>query len=272
MSDGLAPRTVIEACLPMTGEVGVDAVLDTANTAALADQPVRLALRRMVGAGEVLQSGRGRRGTVRLTERGRARLERDRAALVLAEQQDTGRGSWDGVWRLTAVSLPESERSQRDALRRRLTELGAAPVSTGLYLSPHDLLEMLDDGAANHLVHAEAGRVEVRGVTDPLEVTELLWPAAPVIDGYRPLEELIDRVATASCEAEAARARVLQLRLADALEKAMRQDPLVPPELRPAPWPPSRIRQRWRSVWRTLVSRTPDGGVYQGWPGFQGED
>ncbi|WP_017581175.1 hypothetical protein [Nocardiopsis valliformis] len=271
MNEDLAPRTVIEACLPMRGEVGLDVVLDTANAAALADQPVRLALRRMVGAGEVLQTGRGRRGAVRLTETGRARLERDRAALVLAEAQDRGRTSWDGLWRLTAVSLPESQRSRRDALRRRLTELGAAPVSTGLYLSPHDLLAMLDRDATDHLVHAEAGRVEVRGVTDPLEVTELLWPAAPVIDGYLALEETVDRLTAASNEADATRVRILQLRLADALETAMRRDPLIPPELRPTPWPPSRIRQGWRSAWRELVSLAPDGGVYQGWPGFRGE-
>ncbi|WP_304454823.1 PaaX family transcriptional regulator [Nocardiopsis sp. YSL2] len=268
MTGDIAPRTVIEAFLPMTGDVGLDLVLDTANAAGLPDQPVRLALRRMVAAGDVVQAGRGRRGTVRLTEQGLARLERDRAALTLAEAQDAGRAPWDGVWRLTAVSLPESQRARRDALRRHLTELGAATVSTGLYLSPHELMDLLDATAREHLVHAEAARVTVRGVTDSRAVAELLWPAASVVDGYRSLEETVDRVAAAAGEAEGVRVRVLQLHLADALEQAMRPDPLIPLELRPTPWHPSRVREEWRSVWRTLASRASDGGVYRGWPGF----
>ncbi|WP_306371495.1 PaaX family transcriptional regulator C-terminal domain-containing protein [Nocardiopsis sp. CC223A] len=271
MTGDIAPRTVIEAWLPMAGAVGLDLVLDSANAAGLEDRPVRLALRRMVAAGEVVQTGRGRRGSVALTEAGRSRLARDRAGLVLAQAQDEGRAPWDGVWRLTAVSLPEAERARRDLLRRRLTELGAAPVSTGLYLSPHPL-EGLLDAAGEALVRAEAARVDVRGTTDPREVVELLWPAAPVVDGYRALEEVVGRVAEVAHRVAAEQVTTLQLRVADAVEEAMRHDPLIPPELRPAPWPPARIREEWRSVWRTLASRAPGGGVYQGWPGFRAGD
>lgn len=56
-----------------------------------------------------------------------------------------------------------------------------------------------------------------------------------------------------------------QILLADALERAMRDDPLIPLELRPPDWAPTRIRRRWLDAWEGLAARLPEQVIYRGW-------
>lgn len=266
----IAPRTVVEAFLSGAGEVPLEPVHDVAAAAGVADQSLRLALRRMAAAGEIVRTGRGRTGAVAPTPAGRARLERDRAGVRLAFAQDHARAPWDGRWRMLALSVPESERPVRDALRRRLGELGLAVVSTGLYLGPHPLDGLLGDVDSGHLVRAEVTGLDVRGVTDDRGIAELLWPAAPVVAGYAVLDRVLARVAPPG-RPLAARSReevlVHRLLLAEALERALRDDPLLPPELRTDPWPPESARHRWYAAWEELAGRTPDVPWYRDWLG-----
>ncbi|GAA2674089.1 MULTISPECIES: PaaX family transcriptional regulator [Actinosynnema] len=255
MDERITPRTVIEALLPDEGEVALALVYDAANAVGVADQPLRLALRRMASAGELTLDGRGRGGSTRLTGLGQERLRRDRVGLALAFAQDAGDAPWDGRWWLAAISTPERERAVRDALRRDLLAAGAAPISTGLYASPHDLTDVVDADARAHLVTASATALDLRGVDDPAEITEALWPAAPVDRAYDAVEEaLADDRGTPL---------VRRLRLAAALEAAMREDPLVPPELRTRPWRPSRLRLAWLERWHALADGAAE--VYRGW-------
>lgn len=260
----ITPRTIIEAFLPRRGSVSLALVYDTANAAGISDQTLRLGIRRMVAAREVVQDGRGRRAGFSLTDAGRQRLDRDRMALRLAFAQDHGLAPWDGYWRLLALSAPESERATRDLLRRRLVDAGAAVVSTGLYLSPHDLGDLLEPAQRDRLVRASATEVTVRGVSDPLEVAELLWPPGPVAEHYRELGQLLTKPTPASDESVEA-VLVAQLGLAEGLERAMRPDPLIPPELRRGLWEPAAIRARWREAWRGLGERLPEETLYRGW-------
>lgn len=260
----VTPRTVIEAFLPARDPVDLALVYDTANAAGVDDQPVRLAIRRMIAAGEVAQSGRGRRGTLTLTESGRARLERDRLAIRLALAQDEGLVTWDGRWHLVAVSAPESERATRDAIRRRLVDAGAAAIGTSLYLSPHDLADLVDQSHRVHLVRAAATEVDVRGVTDSKDVTELLWPAEPIVAGYAALQRTLSALRSRP-EASAEQVLAKQLRLAEALERSMRPDPLIPLELRPEAWAPTLLRQQWLAEWTRLSGLLPDDVLYRGW-------
>ncbi|WP_432519216.1 PaaX family transcriptional regulator [Kineococcus sp. SYSU DK006] len=253
-----APRTVLEAFLPLRGEVGLDLVYDTANAVGLDDQPVRLTIRRLVAAGDVEQRGRGRAATVRWTAAGRERIERDRLALRLVRAQDAGAAPWDGRWHLLAVSVEEPARSVRDALRRSLLAAGAAAVSTGLHVSTHDLSALLGATDRRHLVLATADSLEVRGLADPLALAEQLWPAAPVDRAY-------DALAAALARPPAPDPLVQQLRLADALERSLRDDPLLPHELRPRPWRPAQLRRRWYEAWGALAEQLGERALYRGW-------
>lgn len=261
MIEPLAPRTIVEAFLPAHGAVPLAVVYNTANLAGVDDQPLRLTIRRMIAAGDVTQQGRGRFGTLSLTETGQRRLHRDRVGLALAFAQDAGRAPWDGRWRLVALSVPERDRSVRDALRRALLDAGAAVVSNGLYASPHELGEVLPPDALTHLATATTGDLDVRGTTEPRALTEMLWPSAPVITAY----ERLDRALLDDTLDSTTPVPVRQLRLADALERAIRQDPLIPLELRAAPWPPSSTRTAWGERWEALRQQASGHPIFDGW-------
>lgn len=260
MTPEISPRTVIEALLPPSGGAPLADIYDTANLAGLADQPVRLTIRRMVTSGDVEQRGRGRAGTLSLTSIGRRRLQRDRQSLALAYAQDAGDAPWDGRWRMMAVTTPERERAVRDALRRELHELGAVAISTGLYLSPHDLGTELSHEARPYMLTATTDDLNVRGTTSPLAIAEALWPLEATTAAYSTLDEALRQDASDT----KAPAVVRMLRLADALERAIRDDPLLPLELRGTPWAPSQTRAAWAHRWDAL-SEEGESPVYQGW-------
>ncbi|WP_432542666.1 PaaX family transcriptional regulator [Kineococcus sp. SYSU DK002] len=250
-----SPRTVVEAFCS-AGRTPLAVVYDTANAAGLPDQPVRLAIRRLVAAGDVVQDGRGRAGTLTLTDAGRARLTRDRVAVDLALAQDAGHAPWDRTWRLIAVSVEETARAVRDTLRRNLIAVGAAPVSTGLYVSPHDLADLVGATDHRHFVLATATALRVHGHDDPHRIAEDLWPARPVDERYDALADLLDTPAHPD-------PLVQQLRLAEGLERALRDDPLIPPELRPRPWRPAELRRRWAAAWAALADELGERGLHR---------
>ena len=260
MTPQISPRTVIEAFLPLTGPAPLADIYDTANLAGLADQPVRLTIRRMIASGDVEQTGRGRTGSLSLTGAGRRRIERDRRSLALAFAQDAGDAPWDGRWRLIAVTIPERERATRDMLRRGLYELGAVAIATGLYVSPHDLAAELTDEVRPYLSTATTDDLDVRGTSDPRGIAEELWPSKPTIAGYLVLDETLRRDA----EDTGVPAVVRMLLIADALELAVRADPLLPLELREGPWSPSTVRTTWAGRWHAL-SEQGQSPLYQGW-------
>ncbi|MGP5259390.1 PaaX family transcriptional regulator [Brachybacterium paraconglomeratum] len=260
MTPLISPRTVIEAFLPPTGGARLADIYDIANLAGLEDQPVRLAIRRLVASGDAEQAGRGRAGTLSLTSSGRERLERDRRSLGLAFAQDAGEAPWDGHWRLMAVTTPERQRTVRDTLRRSLHDLGAVAISTGLYVSPHNLFTALPDGVEPYLSTATTVDLNVRGTTHPQAIAEALWPSEPTMTAYSALDEALHRDVTDST----APAVVRMLYLADALELAIRDDPLLPLELRTEPWAPSRARAAWAHRW-DMLSQETETPIYPGW-------
>lgn len=260
----ISPRTIIEAFLPMAGTTNLDIVYDAAAAAGVGDQPLRLALRRMAAAGEIEVSGRGRKGIAGVTELGRARLHRDRRGLRLALAQDDRAVTWDGSWQLLAVSAPEVHRSERDALRRDLADAGAVSVSTSLFVTPHDLSELLGQAHQASLVLATATHVDIRGESDPIAITEMLWPPELALAGYRRLAHVLECSGPERAHSPED-VLVAQLHLAEALEQALRPDPLIPPELRARPWPATEIRQAWLATWTELAARDPTRALYQGW-------
>ena len=257
MSNGITPRTLLEAFLPFDGTVDLSLIYGTADELGLGDQPVRLALKRLVAAGEVLQVGRGRAGTLELTEVGRARLAADRLAVQFALAQDAGEAPWDGLWRLLAIRAPESDRGTRDKFRREVVGLGAAACSTGLYVTPHDVTQLLSPGIGKYLVTADTERLTVHECDDPLEIAASLWPPGPTLDAYLPLANLLDEAPKRGSVIER------QLQLADGLECAMRGDPLLPRELRVGEWAPANLRRRWLDAWTHL--HTCSDSVFRGW-------
>lgn len=292
----VSARTIIEGSFDAAGHAPLDTVYDVGLALDVPEQTIRLALRRMQAAGELVQVGRGRAGRIERSPDALRRTKHEAAMLDFAFAQDAGSHPWDGLWHLYAFSVPERARADRDALRSALLALGTAAVAPGMYVSPHDV----GDDLATALPAGEAARWLVRATThdlalpdcsSPADIAERLWPSGPTIAAYEPLEQLLaegpdgagraaradrldaayrpdnadrpdstDRPDPTASDEVAVTARAL--RLSEGLERGLAADPLLPNELRTSPWAPQRIRAAFLREWLELERLHPGLPVF----------
>ncbi|HEX2851061.1 MAG TPA: PaaX family transcriptional regulator C-terminal domain-containing protein [Acidimicrobiales bacterium] len=224
-------------------------LLPVAGACGLTADQVRSCVRRLVAEGLFVRDTASRPTRYTATERGMAALgatvERTRLAYV---QDAAGRG-WDRRWRLVAFAVPERDRAARDAFRDHLIELGGAAVQGGLYVSPHpwhkDVAAFAERlGIAGAVTLLTTDDLDVGGVTDPRKLAEALWPIEALAARY---EAFVDRFATVPDRLTEMRARHERLpdaaflpgalAMAVAFAACFDDDPLLPPELLPRPWP-----------------------------------
>jgi hypothetical protein len=87
-------------------------------------------------------AGLRRTGWLDATRRGRETLyaptERLRGAVRRRwTRVDERLGPWDGHWRMVIYTVPETDRSARDRVRRTLARHGFGPLAPATWLSPH---------------------------------------------------------------------------------------------------------------------------------------
>ncbi len=237
------------------GTVEAQELFPVAEACGLSADQVRSCLRRMVAEGLFERDGTGRAARYVPTDAGhRAQatfLERTR----LAYAQDLAGRGWDNHWHLVAFGVPEAQRAARDALRDRLLDFGGAAIHNGLYVSPH---QWEDDVAA---VAAEHGVVEwvtmvstdalsVGGDGDPRSLARRLWPLDDLaaryqrfIDVYAYVPEYLDtlRARREHLGDEAFHSGALTTTVD--FQAVFNDDPLLPPELLPRPWPGRAARE-----------------------------
>jgi phenylacetic acid degradation operon negative regulatory protein len=231
------------------GTIVADEVFPVAEACGQTVEQVRSCLRRIVKEGLFLREGTGRAASYRATEAGLQVLgsntERHRLAFV---QDHAGRG-WDRKWHLVSFAISESKRTARDAFRDRLISLGGVALANGLYVSPHrwehDVAAEADRlGVMDGVTQASTDDLSVAGMTDPRALARKLWPVAELearytafVAKYKDVPDALERM------------RTRRERLADAVflpgalsvtvefSQIFVDDPLLPPELLPRPWP-----------------------------------
>ena len=259
-------RTIIEGCFNANGTAELRYVYDLAVQLGLPEQTVRLAIRRMERAGELRQEGRGRAGQLILSDRS-ASLARTNASLIaFAYAQDAGLSHWDGNWRLYLFNVPESKRAARDAPRTALTQLGAAALAPGSYLSPHELGDELASAVPELLGEqlltiATLSALAVPECEDNLAIAEKFWPAASIEEAYAPLEKQLATLDLNLAHDELSVAAIA-MQLSQGLDHALRQDPLLPNELRPTPWLPVSVRADFIEAWNQLRNMAPTAPMF----------
>jgi phenylacetic acid degradation operon negative regulatory protein len=252
-SPTITPRLVVEGLVRRDGTVSLDEAYAVANAVGIADQRLRLTVSRLVAEGRFVKAGRGRGGTLSRTARADLEESHDLAFVAFAYAQDRGEVVWDGAWTLLSVSVPEQKRVLRDQARRTLLRLGAALLPGGVYLSPHAISDLIAAEAPalasqSSLIVARSVELVVGGVRDPRRIAASAWPLDEVADRHRQLLDVLERPPDlAGPKAELGRALVW----ANAFESAHRLDPLLPPELLPAPWVGAAARSAFAAAWRT---------------------
>jgi phenylacetic acid degradation operon negative regulatory protein len=148
-------------------------------------------------------------------------------------------GPWDGRWHMVIYQVPETNRAIREQLRKKLAWLGFGPLSSAVWLSPHDragqvLAAFADDPAVKlDVFHSssagtEADRDIAGRAWDLVELnhgyTQWLGIYQPRLDAYR------------AGELQGERALVERATLVHDYRKFPFRDPDLPHELLPPGW------------------------------------
>lgn len=215
--------------LPARALVRVGALFGTA------EGTIRVALTRMVAAGDLEQRG----GAYRLTDRLLARQAR----------QDDSRAprtrSWDGGWEIAVVTTDRRAAPERAALRQAMAALRLAELREGTWLRPANLVRPRPSVAAEQCAWLTG---EPEG--DPARLAARLWD----LDGWaaraRLLAAALDGAAGADGPAE-------RFTVAAASLRHLLTDPVLPARLLPPDWPGAGLRHRYDAFERDFQALLP---------------
>lgn len=193
---------------------------------------LRVALTRMVGAGDLVRSTDG----YRLSERLLARQRRQDDAL------DPRQRRWNGTWTTLVVTSVGIDARTRAQLRTTLHHERFAELREGVWMRPANLeLELTD--SLRGLVRVLQARDD-----DPTDLTARLWDLTEwVSTGHR----LLDDMAGATDVPR-------RFTAAAGMVRHLLTDPVLPAELLPDDWPGAELRSAYRDFAAELLARRDD--------------
>ncbi len=90
------------------------------------------AFKRLEDRGEIERAERGDRVLFQITQRGKEKINRS----GLSSKRKSR--NWDGRWYLVSFDIPESQKTSRNLLRKRLLMLGLGKLQRSLWISPYN--------------------------------------------------------------------------------------------------------------------------------------
>ncbi|AXK31397.1 PaaX domain-containing protein, C- domain protein [Streptomyces armeniacus] len=200
--------------LPVRALVRVGELFD------VAEGTVRVALSRMVAAGDLEQ----REGTYGLTARLLARQAR----------QDDSRSprvrDWDGRWEIALVTADRRPAAERAALRQTMTALRLAELREGSWLRPANL-----ERPRPPVVRAQCTLLTGAPEGDPAELAAALWD----LDGWARRARALASALDGSADLAE------RFTVAAAVVRHLLADPVLPEPLLPPDWPGAGLRGRY---------------------------
>ena len=190
---------------------------------------VRVALTRMVSAGDLVRSDDG----YRLSDRLLARQRRQDDAI------NPRLRTWDGTWTTLVITSVGTDARTRAALRTTLQENRFAELREGVWLRPDNLDKALPADVLDRV------RVLHARDADPADLAARLWDLSGWVRVGR---ELLDEIASAA----AVPARFVT---AAAMVRHLLTDPVLPDELLPNDWPGAALREAYTNFAAELTSR-----------------
>ena len=198
---------------------------------------LRVALTRMVGAGDLVRSADG----YRLSDRLLARQRRQDDAL------DPKLRPWDGTWSTLVITSVGTDAKTRATLRTTLQAKRFGELREGVWMRPANLdLQLTDD---------LRGRVRVLQARDgdSAGLVDALWDLPTWVGAGRRLLDDLSGASDVPARFVAAAATVRHL-LAD---------PVLPTELLPDDWPGAALRQAYHDFAAELVARRDDATLME---------
>ena len=199
-------------------------------------------VRRGLNTGELERVIKNGEAYIRLTSRGKDKVKRDFAFRHLTSR-------WDRKWRVVIFDIAEINRSSRNALRRKLKDLGFGLLQKSVWVSPHDVIFdfrefVISRGLADSVYATEFTELSAG---DPKNLAERIWRLSRLNEKY---QSLLNEISSSLAENEGGlpkkseeirdiRSRYLQLLL---------EDPHLPKELLSNDWVGDRLRIRLESL------------------------
>jgi len=193
------------------------------------ESTLRVALTRMVSAGDLVRSADG----YRLSDRLLARQRRQDDAMRPQTR------AWDGHWHLLVVTSVGTDARTRAALRTTMHHKRFGELREGVWMRPDNLDVELDPDVE--------ARVRLLNARDdqPAQLAGQLWDLPGWSSaGYR----LLDEIAQATDVPE-------RFVVAAAIVRHLLTDPMLPDELLPTDWPGARLRAAYHDFATELAER-----------------
>lgn len=193
---------------------------------------LRVALTRMVGAGDLVRSENG----YRLSDRLLARQQRQDDAL------DPKLRRWDGTWTTLVITSVGTDAKTRASLRTTLHGKRFGELREGVWMRPANLDPNLTDALRDRL------RVLHARDDDPAGLASTLWDLPGwVRTGCRLLDDMVS--------AAEVPARFV---VAAGMVRHLLADPVLPMELLPDEWPGAALRLAYHDFAAELAARRSD--------------
>lgn len=235
-----ARSVILSALLGLDSpDASINGLLATATELGLRESTVRVALTRLVAAGDLERTD----GRCRLSPRLVERQQRQDRALHPA------RRDWDGSWDLAIVTIGSESSTERALLRDTLRKARLGEIREGVWARPANLDIELPPALRRRLSLFRAAPEEASTELAARLFTPSTWAGAA--------DELLDALAAAATVAD-------RFEVAAAIVRHILRDPLLPAELLPDAWPGDRLREGYegfRSELTGLTARhlSPDG-------------
>ncbi len=202
----------------------------------LSEAAVRQAVSRMSRQGWLSARRTGHRAFYAVTDRGRRRIE------GLSPRIYGPVVEWDGRWRMLTYSVAEAQRERRDRLRKELTVLGWAPLSSSTWLSPRDAMDEVREvvESADVADNIDLFVSDYAGPSSDRDLLSKCWDLEAIASAYREFIHTYEprlareRERGGLSEEEAF---VERLWLVHDYRKFTYVDPGLPSTLLPAHWP-----------------------------------
>ncbi|MFG2138055.1 PaaX family transcriptional regulator C-terminal domain-containing protein [Streptomyces sp. NPDC048650] len=186
----------------------------------IAEGTVRVALSRMVAAGDLRQ----RAGSYELTARLLARQARQ------DESRSPRTCPWDGDWEIAVVTADRRPAAERTALRQAMAALRLAELREGTWLRPANLQR-----ARPPVVTGQCTLLTGTPDGDPAALVRTLWDLPGWSARAHALLAALDEAATPAD----------RFTVSAAVLRHLLTDPLLPGPLLPADWPGAELRRRY---------------------------
>jgi phenylacetic acid degradation operon negative regulatory protein len=243
------------ARLSEDGALWVGALITLMSSFDVSAPAVRQAVSRMARQGWLIARREGNRAFYSVTERGRRRIEEltPRIYGPIIE--------WDGRWRLLIYAIGEAHRKRREQLRKELSALGWAALSSSTWISPSDTLVAAREAAraTGTLEAVNLFASEYRGPLSDRELVERCWNVAEIASAYRAFiaryEPLLRRERERNDLTDEG-AFAERLWLVHDYRKFVYLDPGLPSELLPAHWPGTAAAALFRDYYAAIDDKS----------------